>query len=343
MMQRSADAAGQTGGSELAAGPARVVALLARDIKLSHSVFALPFALLAVALAAPTEVWRADTSAPGASGGLGRLAGQLALVVVCMVLARSWAMVVNRVLDADVDAQNARTRRRAVASGAVRRGAAWTTAAVCAVLFVLATAGFGLAFANWWPLVLSVPVLGWLAFYSLTKRFTALCHLVLGSALALSPVAAVIAIDPTGLAQAWPWLLAGFVACWVAGFDVIYALQDERFDRSRGLRSIPSALGPRGAVRFSRALHALALAVLVVLVVVEARLGVLFACGVALVAGLLAWEHALVAQYLRNRQEHHVPASDDPPPALNMAFFTLNGVVSCVLGVLGIAEALWRA
>lgn len=294
--------------------PGGQLRLIAGDIKLAHSVFALPFAILGAFLARPAD-------APWS-----RFAGQLALIVLCMVLARTWAMLVNRLADAEFDAANPRTARRLFASGRMRTrdGRAW--AAGAAALFTLAAAGFWAFYANPWPLALALPVLAWIALYSFTKRFTALCHLFLGGALAASPLAAAIAVEPRALADLPAlWCLAGMVAAWVAGFDVIYALQDIDFDRAAGLRSIPARLGWRGAAWASRALHAAALALLIAAWRLDPRLGALFGAGVAIVAALLIAEHVLLAR----RGAAGIP----------MAFFTLNGIVSCVLGALGCADA----
>lgn len=287
--------------------------LAAGDIKLAHSVFAMPFAVLGAFLARD------------AASAWGRFAGQLGLVVVCMVLARSWAMLVNRLADREFDAANPRTKRRVIASGRLSAASGRLMALACAGAFVGAASLFGVFFGNWWPAMLSVPVLGWIALYSYTKRFTWLCHVFLGGALAASPMAAAIAVNPAAL-EYTPSLfwLAGMVVMWVAGFDVIYALQDVEFDRQTGLYSIPSRLGVGRAIWISRALHAGAFACLVMAARSEPRFGVLFMAGVALVAGLLALEHVVLA---RRGQA-----------GLDMAFFTLNGIVSCVLGVAGVVD-----
>lgn len=293
------------------------IALAAADIKLAHSVFALPFAILGAFMARPE------------SGGWSRFSGQLALVVACMVCARTWAMLVNRLADRAIDAQNPRTHRRVLAAGklAVRDG--FLFAAAAAAAFVACTALFWVFFANPWPLMLSVPVLLWIAFYSFTKRFTALCHLFLGGALAASPVAAAVAIDPAFAAASGAlWLLAGMVLFWVAGFDVIYALQDVDFDRSVGLSSIPARLGPGGAIWVSQILHVAAFGMLVAAWQAEPRLGWIFAAAVAAVGGLLIVEHAVLAR--RGKA------------GLEMAFFTINGVVSCVLGLAGVVDLVWH-
>lgn len=287
---------------------------VAADIKLAHSIFALPFAVLGAFLA-----WRGPMS--------WGLAERLGLVVVCMVCARTWAMLVNRLADARFDAANPRTARRAIPSGRLSRRDALAAAAIGGAAFVAATACFWLFHGNAWPLILSVPVLAWIAFYSFTKRFTALCHVFLGGALAASPLAAAIAVNPASLSGVPAlWFMAAMVVCWVAGFDIIYALQDIDVDRAAGLRSVPSRLGARGALWVSRALHAGALAMLVLAWRAEPRLGPMFVAGVAAVAGLLAWEHAILIR--RGKA------------GLDMAFFTINGIVSCVLGAAGCVDVV---
>jgi 4-hydroxybenzoate polyprenyltransferase len=257
-----------------------------------------------------------------------------------MVAARTWAMLVNRLVDRRFDAGNARTARRVFASGAVSAKTGWLTAGSAAGVFFIAAAGFGVGFGgsmeNWWPLILAGPVLAWIAFYSWTKRFTWWCHAVLGSALAASPLAAAISVDPgavglpglggaeVGAVVPAVWWLAGFVLCWVAGFDVIYALQDVEFDRGRGLRSVPASLGVGAALWISRGLHAAAAGLLFMAWRSDGRFGVIFAAGVALAAGLLVLEHAVLAK--RGKA------------GLDMAFFTINGIVSVVVGGAGVVE-----
>jgi 4-hydroxybenzoate polyprenyltransferase len=287
--------------------------LLARDIKLSHSIFALPFALLATFLASYET--RGEWPTPAVLG----------LIVLCMVLARTVAMTANRLLDARFDATNPRTAGRAIPSGRLSSRYVLLATVLCAAAFVAATAGFWLLRGNVWPLLLSPLVLAWLASYSLMKRFTWLCHLVLGSALAISPLAAAIAVEPAYLRQPQPWLLAAMVLCWVAGFDIIYALQDVAVDRATGLYSLPSRLGEAPALWISRGLHALSLAALITLARTSSALHLAFAAGVGLVALLLVVEHAVV---WRAPQQRHI----------HMAFFTLNGIISVALGTLGILD-----
>jgi len=296
--------------------PLRKLILAMGDIKLAHSVFAMPFAILGAFLVAPQAGGRIDWAA------LGKM---LVLVVLCMVFARNWAMLFNRVADAKIDAANPRTARRAFASGSLRMRDGYVLLGLNAIAFLIGCALFGVLFGNWWPSILGVPVLAWIAFYSLTKRFTWLCHVFLGGALAASPLAAAIAVNPELLVEtASVFWIAGMVLCWVAGFDVIYALQDLDYDRSVGLSSMPAKFGWRGALWISRGLHALAIVCLVMALRGDDRLGVLFAIAIGLVALLLIWEHALLVQ----RGKAGIP----------MAFFTLNGVVSIVLGLAGCLE-----
>ena len=286
---------------------------LARDIKLSHSVFALPFGLLGMFLAA-------------ASARRWPTPSELLLVLACMVTARTFAMTVNRLADAGFDAQNPRTAGRAIPAGRLSAGFARAAAAASALLFVAAAAGFWFLRGNLWPVALALPVLGWLALYSFTKRFTAWCHVVLGVALAISPVAAALAIEPAYAATAPPWLLAGFVAGWVGGFDVLYALADREVDVRLGLRSVPARLGPGGALAVSRTLHALGFACLIGLNLAEPRLGPLFAAATAAAGGLLLVEQWLVRGARLDR--------------LGTAFLTVNGVLGVVIGAAGGVEAL---
>ncbi|MEM7755166.1 MAG: 4-hydroxybenzoate octaprenyltransferase [Planctomycetota bacterium] len=299
-------------------------AALAADIKLAHSVFALPFALLGALLAAAPTVPESSIAWP-------TLAGQLALAAVCMVAARTWAMVVNRLADRRFDAHNPRTAKRAFAAGTLSPKDGYAVLVISAAVFLAASAAYWPLYDNPWPLVGAPTILAWLAFYSFTKRFTAACHLVLGSALALSPIAAAIAVgglDAVGSHQNAPaiWALAAMVTLWVAGFDVIYALADRAFDRENGLRSLPAALGWTNAARTSAAMHALASVALILAWTQSPTLGPAFGIAAALTVGLLIAEHAVLAV----RRER----------GLHTAFFTINGVVALVLGAAGAADLL---
>jgi 4-hydroxybenzoate polyprenyltransferase len=296
------------------------LALAARDIRLSHTIFALPFALLAAVMTLPPV---GALRWPVASA-------LLALVVACMVLARTWAMLVNRLADRRLDALNPRTRSRPFASGRLSPAEGWRLAAASGAGFALAAAGFGALLDNWWPAILSLPVLAFLALYSYAKRFTSLCHLLLGAALAASPLAAAIAVAgpatlllPHGAAL---WLLSAMVFAWVAGFDVIYAMQDADFDRAAGLRSIPARLGRRGAAWTSRALHVAAFLILILAWRAGPDFGLIFGAGVLAAGAVLAFQHALLARR--------------GPRGLEGWVFTLSGCVSLAVGAAGIVDVL---
>lgn len=289
---------------------------VARDIKLSHTVFALPFALLGAFLAC---------------GWAGRKPTLLefGLILLCMFLARTAAMTANRFFDADIDAANPRTCGRAVPSGRVSRSIMGGFMVGSALLFVLSAAAFWLWRGNFWPLLLAPPVLVVLLGYSLIKRFSWLCHLMLGFALGISPLAAAIALEPGSLVGEGAWafyLLVGMVLGWVAGFDVIYALQDLQIDRCQGLHSIPARLGERGALWVSRGLHLLCSLCLIAAGWASPRLGSVF-----LVASLLAVALLMVEQTVVwwSSTRH-----------LHLVFFTLNGVISLLLGAAGITDVL---
>ena len=292
-------------------GMTRAVRTWGEMIKFSHSIFALPFAVLATFLAArPERPTVAD----------------FGLIVVCMVAARSAAMTFNRIVDAKIDARNPRTANRPLPAGQITPAAAWAFFLGSGALFLLGCAGFWWLRANPWPLLLGLPVLAWLCFYSYTKRFTAFAHVVLGSGIALAPVAAWIAISPETLGATAVWLLVA-VATWIAGFDIIYAALDADFDRSAGLFSIPSRLGVGPALWIARGLHVVT-ALALVAVGRSAGLGAWYYAGVAAVILLLIIENAIVHPRDLSR--------------VNLAFFTVNGVIGLVLGVLGVTDILVR-
>ena len=285
-------------------------------VKLPHSVFALPFALMAAFLAGRNIAGRGWP-----------YVGQLVLIVVCMVAARSVAMTFNRIVDAQIDARNPRTAGRPLPAGKLTWTAAWVMLALAAITFGIGCLGFFLFYENTWPILLSGPVLIYLCGYSYSKRFTRWSHYYLGSAIAFSPVAAWLAIHPASLGVP-AWLLLGVVTFWIGGFDIIYACQDIEIDRRDGLYSLPATLGPRAALWIARASHALVVVGLILLGLV-ADLGVVYAGGVALVAILLIAENSLVkpGDYRR----------------VNLAFFTINGIVSLVLAVAAIIDILVAA
>lgn len=288
-----------------------VVARWASFVKLPHTVFALPFALVGVVLASRLPVGTGSgTRAP-------LTLGRLAWVVLAFTAARWVAMAVNRIVDREFDARNPRTAMREIPRGAIGVRAAWGTVVVAAGLFVWAAGRL-----NPLCLALSPVALAWVCFYSFTKRFTRFAHVVLGVGLAIAPVGGYLAV--TG---AWsePWglllVLTLAVTTWSGGFDILYALPDVAFDRANGLHSIPAALGVPRAIGVARALHLVTVAALAATVVV-AGLGAAAWVGVAIAAGLLAYEHSLVRA--------------DDLAKLDAAFFTMNGVISmaflaCVL------------
>jgi 4-hydroxybenzoate polyprenyltransferase len=302
--------------------PRRALRLMAADIKLAHSVFALPFAVLAAFMAAK--------NGPGPFSGGSRFGGQLALIVLAMFFARTVAMLANRLLDRGIDRRNPRTAGRPLPGGKLDARSALAVLLICAALFMLVCLAFGVLYDNWWPSVLGPPILIWLAVYALFKRFTWLCHLALGSGLALSPLAAAIAIEPATVSPLSPafqpalWLLAAMILFWVAGFDVIYALQDIEVDAAQNLHSVPARFGLSRALWASRLMHLLASAALIAAAIADARFGLLFALGVGVVLLLLIVEHATVVRWGRQR--------------IALAFFTLNGIISCLLGALGIID-----
>jgi 4-hydroxybenzoate polyprenyltransferase len=240
-------------------------------IRFSHSVFALPFALTAAALAAR-------------EGGI--RARQVAWIVVAMVCARSAAMGFNRLADHALDARNPRTAGRELPRGVVSRAEAWLFVALSAAGLVLAAAMLNPLCLALSPVALAI-VLG----YSYTKRFTAASHLVLGLSLAIAPVGAWVAVR--GRFEAPPLVLGLAVLLWVAGFDTLYACQDAEFDRREGLRSLPASLGVPRALALARAMHALTLPVLAALYLLV-PLHPLYLAGVAGFGAVLAWEHTLV-------------------------------------------------
>jgi 4-hydroxybenzoate polyprenyltransferase len=259
-------------------------------IKIEHSIFALPFALLGMMWAA--HGW------PGWRTFL--------LIVLAMVSARSAAMAFNRIADRDIDAVNPRTRMRAIPAGLLQlREANLFFLISCAVFFVAAWALNPLALA------LSPVALGTILLYSVTKRFTPLCHFVLGLSLGIAPAAAWIGTSGALHPAILPVTFA--VMFWTAGFDIIYSLQDEDFDREHGLRSLPQTLGKGRALAISRVCHVFAILLLALAGFLQGA-GALYFAGVVVAGALLAYEQSLVRP--------------DDLSKVNVAFFTLNGFVS---------------
>ncbi len=270
-------------------------------IRLSHSIFALPFALLALLAANPSPS-----------------AATLALCLVAVVAARTAAMAYNRYVDRDIDAQNPRTQNREIPRRAITPRRALAFSVFSGAVFLVCCIGLGPVCAR-----MSVPVLLWLLLYSHTKKFTVFCHLWLGVALGLAPAAAWVAARGDFSDFGTPLQLALGVALWVAGFDITYACQDEAFDRSHGLRSIPARFGISVSLWMARTVHLLAV-VLFAAFGRAAGLHVAFPFGLAAAACLLTWQHWL----LRRGDLSHIHA----------AFFTSNGILSVVMLAAGAAD-----
>lgn len=287
-------------------------------IRFSHTLFALPFALLAgvMAIAAePSVEWRW-------SDWLG--------ILLAMVTARSAAMALNRLADHKIDAENPRTAGRHIPAGILSVQSVVLFALVMSLGFIASTLLF---LPNRLPLYFSLPVLAILFGYSYTKRFTSLAHFWLGLALALAPVCAWVALrgihvmaDPSDVLPAV--MLGGAVLLWVAGFDVIYACQDYEFDREAGLNSIPARLGIANSLRLAAACHLGMLVLLALLPMVFPLLGWVYLTGIAAVAVLLIYEHALVRP--------------DDLTRVNVAFFHVNAVVSIGLLAVGTIDLLMK-
>ncbi|MCB0662682.1 MAG: putative 4-hydroxybenzoate polyprenyltransferase [Saprospiraceae bacterium] len=277
-------------------------------IKFSHTIFALPFALTGFFLA---------INLPGGSFSW----FTLLLVVLCMVFARSAAMAFNRYLDRDIDSQNPRTANREIPAGVISPKAALTFVIINCVAFIATTWFINPLCFYLSPIALLV-VLG----YSYTKRFTWLCHFVLGLGLSLAPIGAYLAAG--GGFDAIPILLSLVVLFWVVGFDVIYALQDEQFDQSQSLYSIPSSFGRKRGLRISEVSHALAAVFMLSAAYLMHQqypgLQWIFYGGVLVFLGLLLYQHLLV--------------KPNDLSKVNLAFFTTNGIASVIFASLAILD-----
>ena len=280
----------------------------ANFVKLPHTVFALPFALVGATLA---------------SYGAAVSVAQVIWVILAFTSARFAAMGFNRIADREIDARNPRTRSRELPSGAMTLREAAISVFLAGVVFFLSA-----AMLNRLCLELAPLALGWVLFYSYTKRFTRWSHLVLGFGLSIAPVGGYLAITGRWGEPAWMLIaLAIAVATWVGGFDILYALQDVSFDREEGLHSIPSAWGEKRALMLARTLH-LTTIVALASVGVAAHAGVLYFTGAAVAAALLVYEHSLV--------------KEDDFSRLDAAFFTMNGVISIVFFGFVLTERLLR-
>jgi len=286
--------------------PNKVRAFL-RLVMIEHSVFALPFALIA----AFTAMWIDSRSVHWL---------QLCLIVVAMVSARTVAMAGNRILDRRFDALNPRTARRELVTGVLSLGTAWRGFAVALVIFLASAAALG-----WLPLLLSPVAVGLLILYSYGKRFTDFPQALLALAQAIAPVGAWMAV--TG-GFAWPATALGLaVGTWIGGFDLIYSCQDAAIDREIGSRSFPARFGIPAALRWSTITHLITVACYVWFGV-TAALGVIWWIGLAITAAVLAYEHTIV--------------KTDDLSRVNRAFFTANGFVGIQLFVFALADLIAR-
>jgi 4-hydroxybenzoate polyprenyltransferase len=312
-------------------------------IRFSHTIFAMPFAMIGFALGVRPFIlfnWKVSTE-PGwritLYGGLNPIGGtgpdiskfpftteqvltRLGLVILCMIFARSAAMAFNRWLDVKFDALNPRTAIREIPAGIISKSNALRFVILNCLAFIVCTwfinpLCFGLSF------VALAVVLG----YSYTKRFTPFCHLVLGLGLSLAPIGAFLAV--TGFFALLPILFSFAVIFWVSGFDIIYALQDEEFDKSQKLYSMPSWLGKNRALRVSEALHLLSTACVIAAGVVSG-FGWWYWAGVAIFMGMLIYQHAIVRPNDLSR--------------VNLAFMTANGIASVVFAVFVITDMFVR-
>ncbi len=273
----------------------------------AHTVFAMPFAIIGFFLAVTTTTHEFNWL-------------KLFLMLLCMVFARNAAMAFNRYLDRDIDAQNPRTSVRDIPSGRISSKEALLFTIGNSLLFILCTLLINKLCFYLSPIALAV-VLG----YSFTKRFTPLCHLILGLGLALAPIGAYLVV--TGEFAMLPVYFSLAVLCWVSGFDIIYALQDEEFDRQNNLNSIPAWLGRKNALKVSSILHFLAV-VFVSLPYILTNLSWFYLAGVLFFILLLIYQHQLV--------------KPDDLSKVDRAFFTTNGIASVVFAVFFLLDAYLR-
>lgn len=295
-------------------------------VKFSHTIFAMPFALigfflgvLGIGLNNDYYEFRHITQTQGEfassafyiQGSFWPLIMLFLLVLICMITARSAAMAFNRYLDAHFDAKNPRTAIREIPAGIISKESALRFVIINCIIFITAT-----FFINRICFFLSPVALFVILFYSYTKRFTPLCHLVLGVGLSLAPIGAYLAV--TGKFALLPILFSFTVLFWVSGFDIIYALQDEEFDKSQQLHSIPAALGKAKALRVSELLHLLS-AICVTSAGWLGHFGWWYWTGVAIFIGMLIYQHSIVKPNDLRR--------------VNLAFMTANGIASVVFAV----------
>lgn len=269
------------------------ISALLEMIKFKHTVFALPFALMGAFLAGRTtpDIYT------------------FSWLVIAMVGARTSAMGFNRIVDRRFDQQNPRTAERAIPAGTVKLWEAWSMVILAALLFFFACYNL-----NRLALIISPFALGLTFLYSLTKRFTWLCHIVLGAALAFSPLGGWVAIN--GSLQGFPYVLSIGVLCWVAGFDAVYACLDADFDRKAGLFSLPARFGREGAFKLAVLLHVMAF-LLFTVTGMQMHLHFIYYLGLTVTAGALFYQHLIISPQDLSR--------------IRMSFFSMNGMISLTL------------
>ncbi|POY38331.1 4-hydroxybenzoate octaprenyltransferase [Solitalea longa] len=272
-------------------------------IKFSHTIFAMPFAIIGFVLAISVTNSAFDLK-------------KFALMLACMVFARSAAMAFNRYIDREFDSKNPRTKVREIPAGVISPKSALAFTIINCIAFIVTTYFINTICFFLSPVALIV-VLG----YSYTKRFTSFCHLVLGLGLSLAPIGAYLVV--TGAFAVLPILFSLAVITWVSGFDIIYALQDEDFDRSQQLHSIPEWLGTKGALNFSSALHVLS-ALFVITAGVVGHFGIFYWIGVIGYTGMLIYQHSVVKPTDLSR--------------VNLAFMTANGIASVGFAIFFLAD-----
>nr|WP_294941586.1 UbiA-like polyprenyltransferase [uncultured Mucilaginibacter sp.] len=275
-------------------------------VTFTHTIFAMPFAFIGFFLAVTTTDYKFEWP-------------KLAMMLLCMVFARNSAMAFNRYLDRNIDAKNPRTKQRDIPAGRISPAAALTFTLTNCALFILTTWFINPLCFYLSPIALLV-VLG----YSATKRFTALCHMVLGLGLSLAPIGAYLVV--TGQFDLTPIFFSLSVLFWVSGFDIIYALQDEDFDKNENLHSIPAWLGKVNALRLSTVLHVFS-AAFITMPVFSSNVGLLYYIGIAFFCAMLIYQHLLVKPNDLSR--------------VNIAFMTTNGIASVVFAAFFLMDRVW--
>lgn len=282
-------------------------------VTFSHTIFAMPFALIGFFLAIRSGVGKADWNTSAA------LSTRIFVeVLLCMVFARNAAMGFNRYIDRNIDKKNPRTKHREIPAGLIRARSALLFVIINSILFIGVT-----FFINRLTFILSPVALLIILGYSFTKNFTALCHFILGLGLSLAPIGAYLSV--TGEFSLLPLLYSFIVLLWVSGFDIIYALQDDDFDKAENLKSIPAVLGRKGALLLSVFLHFIS-ALLTLFAGYYGQFGISYWIGALLFIGLLTYQHLIVKH--------------DDLSKIDMAFFTTNGIASVIFSAFTIVDIL---